>query len=300
MTVVVILGAFAGLGCIGVVKGAHAAPPSLESISAIMSNPSPASGGPKGGLNVSATAGKRLVDWVDSTTIASHPTWLALFPSLAITGESPEGLAAKVLVVGGAGLLGPPIVWMATQLAGIPVSPVAVILISAIAAPAAACLPVAMMLSRARDRRRHFRIVIGSFVDLVVLSLAGGVGIEGALLAASRVSDDWAATRMARSLSTARDSGQSPWAGLGQLGVEIAVPELVELSTTLELAGTEGARIRQSLSSRAVSLRRHEQADAESAANTMTERLFLPGALLLFGFLLFVGYPAFSRIIGGF
>jgi hypothetical protein len=87
---------------------------------------------------------------------------------------------------------------------------------------------------------------------------------------------------------------------LGQLGVEIAVPELVELSTTLELAGTEGARIRQSLSSRAVSLRRHEQADAESAANTMTERLFLPGALLLFGFLLFVGYPAFSRIIGGF
>jgi hypothetical protein len=300
MTVVIILGFFAGLGCIGVVKGLHPATPSLESISATMSKPPPAGVASTGGLNVSMAAGKTLVSWVDGTTVASHPTWLALFPSLAITGESPERLASKVLVLGGAGLLGPPILWVATQLAGFPVSPVVVILISAIAAPAAACVPVARMLSRARDRRRHFRIVIGSFVDLVVLSLAGGVGIEGALLAASRVSDDWAVTRMARALSMARDSGQSPWAGLGQLGAEIAVPELVELSTTLELAGTEGARIRQSLSSRAVSLRRHEQADAESAANTMTERLFLPGALLLFGFLLFIGYPAFSRIIGGF
>jgi tight adherence protein C len=290
MTVVIILGFFAGLGCIGVVKGLHPATPSLESISATMSKPPPAGVASTGGLNVSMAAGKTLVSWVDGTTVASHPTWLALFPSLAITGESPERLASKVLVLGGAGLLGPPILWVATQLAGFPVSPVVVILISAIAAPAAACVPVARMLSRAR----------GSFVDLVVLSLAGGVGIEGALLAASRVSDDWAVTRMARALSMARDSGQSPWAGLGQLGAEIAVPELVELSTTLELAGTEGARIRQSLSSRAVSLRRHEQADAESAANTMTERLFLPGALLLFGFLLFIGYPAFSRIIGGF
>jgi hypothetical protein len=32
----------------------------------------------------------------------------------------------------------------------------------------------------------------------------------------------------------------------------------------------------------------------------VTERLFLPGALLLVGYLLFIGYPAFSRVIGGF
>ena len=47
-------------------------------------------------------------------------------------------------------------------------------------------------------------------------------------------------------------------------------------------------------------MRRHAQAEAESAANAMTERLFVPGALLLLGFLLFIGYPAFQRIIGGF
>ena len=57
------------------------------------------------------------------------------------------------------------------------------ILVAIIAAPGMAFLPVTLLFSRARERRRHFRIVIGSFVDLVVLSLAGGVGIEGALLA---------------------------------------------------------------------------------------------------------------------
>jgi len=68
----------------------------------------------------------------------------------------------------------------------------------------------------------------------------------------------------------------------------------------VQLAGTEGARIRQSLTARSASLRRHEQAEAESSANAMTERLFLPGALLLIGFLLFIGYPAVHRILGGF
>jgi hypothetical protein len=32
----------------------------------------------------------------------------------------------------------------------------------------------------------------------------------------------------------------------------------------------------------------------------MTERLFLPGALLLLGFLVFIGYPAVDRILSGF
>ena len=40
--------------------------------------------------------------------------------------------------------------------------------------------------------------------------------------------------------------------------------------------------------------------EAESAANAMTERLFLPGALLLLGFLVFIGFPAVQRILGGF
>jgi len=113
------------------------------------------------------------------------------------------------------------------------------------------------------------------------------------------VTPDWTARRIARALGTARDGGLPPWDALAGLGAELGVPQLVEVATTVQLAGTEGARIRQALTARGASLRRHEQAEAESAANAMTERLFVPGALLLLGFLVFIGYPAVHHILGG-
>jgi tight adherence protein C len=245
-------------------------------------------------------AGRAVTARIEGAGMLTGSTRALMAPYLAITGQSPERLVAQMLVLGGAGLLAPPVLWAVSQLAGVPTPLGVPILIALVGVTGGLAFPVIQMVSEARRRRRHFRVVIGSFVDLVVLSLAAGVGIEGALFSASQVSTDWAARRMARALLKARESGLSPWVALGQLGEELGVPELVELSTTLQLAGTEGARIRQSLNARAVSIRRHEQADAESAANTMTERLFLPGALLLVGFLVFVGYPAFSRILGGF
>ncbi len=240
-----------------------------------------------------------MVTWVDARTVQTGPRWAALQSSLAITGILSEEMAAKVLIGGGVGLVGPPLLWAIASVAGLAISPEFPLLLAAVAVPAGFCLPITGLLADARDRRRHFRVIIGSFVDLVVLGLAGGVGIEGAMFAAAGVSNDWAARRMTKVLLTARDSGESLWAALGRLGEEIGVPELVELATALELAGTEGARIRQSLTARAISFRRHEQADAESDAHSTTERLFLPGALLLIGFLLFIGYPAFNRILGG-
>jgi Flp pilus assembly protein TadB len=232
--------------------------------------------------------------------MSSDPRWSSLRTNLAITGTSWDELASKMVIAGGGGLVLPPLLWVLARWAGVLLPPVVPFVLAVVAVPAGLSLPIAELFGRARHRRRHVRVVVGTFVDLVVLGLAGGVGVEGAMFAASQVSSDWAAKRMARALSKARDSGQSPWLALGQLGEEIGVNELVELSTTLQLAGTEGARIRQSLMARSTALRRHEQADAESEANAMTERLFLPGTLLLVGFLLFVGYPAFSRILGGF
>ena len=43
-------------------------------------------------------ASRALASWGESTAAASHPRVLALLPALAITGESTEGLASKILV----------------------------------------------------------------------------------------------------------------------------------------------------------------------------------------------------------
>ena len=294
MTEIVLVGCMTGLGCLGVWHGLRPARPSLEAV--VRTGGAPAPGQP-----VQRPAGAR---WVMpngvTERILSHPRWRSLQSSLAITGRTPDQLVLRAVFGVGAGLLAPPALWAGAAAVGVSVPLLVPVLMTLLLVPTTACLPFASLLSDARSRRSHFRVVLGTYVDLVVLGLAGGVGIEGALLAAAEVSSDWATRRIARSLHRARGTGESAWEALGTLGGELGVDELLELSNSLQLAGTEGARIRQSLTARAASLRRHEQAEAESDANEVTERLFLPGALLLLGFLLFIGYPAVSRILAGF
>jgi tight adherence protein C len=294
-----LLGAIAGFGCVGILLCLRSTTPSLHAVALAVDRPVDPTADSLSSPDRSMAVGRWGIRRITADASWISEKWASLAPSLAITGESPERMVSKGLVLGGAGLLIPPLLWIAAPSFGLNPSIGAPAVAVVVVVPIATLWPIASMLRRARTRQQHVRVVTGSFVDLVVLGLAGGVGVEGALMAAALVSSDWAAKRILRTLLMARDSGLSPWVALGDLGMEIGVGELVELSATIQLAGTEGARIRRSLSARAVSLRRHEQAEAESAANAMTERLFIPGALLLVGFLLFVGYPAFSRILGG-
>lgn len=299
MIVAAFLGTMVGFGCLGIHWAFRAPPTPLEAVAAVVSRPYEGVPGPDPGAGISDRFGGWVTSRLADSPLAGHGRWASLQPCFAITGDSAERMVSRSLLLGGIGLLVPPLLWMAGSVVGISLPVDVAMVVSLVAVPSGVAWPVVSLVNRARERRHHCRVVLSSFVDLVVLGLAGGVGVEGALFAASQVSVDWAARRMARTLVMARDRGVSPWFALGQLGEEIGVVELVELSSTLQLAGTEGARIIQSLTARSVSLRRHEQADAESAANATTERLFIPGALLLIGFLLFVGYPAFSRILGG-
>ncbi len=300
MTVVAGLGLLMGVGCLGITYGLRSPPPSLDAVWTNWQRVPDAPGHAPATSSITRRLGEEATARAERSRWSGHRRVVSLRAALAITDSAPELLATRMIVFVSAGLLLPPLLWLGCQAAGLSVPLVVPVLLVAVSVSLAVCLPVGAVLHTAAERRRHFRVVLGSFVDLVVLGLAGGVGVEGALHAAAQVSPDWAAQRMARVLLAARDGGVSPWTALAELGSDLDVPELVELSATVQLAGTEGARIRQSLGARAVSLRRHEQAEAESAANAMTERLFLPGALLLLGFLLFIGYPAVQRILGGF
>jgi len=160
-------------------------------------------------------------------------------------------------------------------------------------------VPILVLRSKALRARRSARRVVGSFLNLVVLCLAGGMGIEGALHASARMEEDVVSARILNSLIVAQDSGESPWDALDNLGHDLGLNELKELAAAVGLAGTEGARIRRTLAAKASSIRRHDLAEAESEANRVTERLFLPGVFLLIGFLVFIAYPAVARISAG-
>lgn len=240
--------------------------------------------------------------WVSSTAerLAGLPgiaRWLQ--PSLVMTDTSWAQLLGRAGAAAAAGLAGGFAV-MALQSAAAGGVSVGMGLVVVLLAPLGA---VAMVLARLRhdaeQRRQQATQAVGTYVDLVVLCLAGGMGVEGALDAAARIAEDPFSLRIAAVLDGARHAGRPPWQALAALGTDAGVSELVELAHTVSLAGTEGARIRATLTAKAETLRRRALATAESEANAMTERLFLPGAFLLIGFLMLIGYPALARILSG-
>lgn len=153
--------------------------------------------------------------------------------------------------------------------------------------------------SDAEARRGDFRHALGSFLDLVVISLAGGGGVETALADGAGIGDGWAFDQIRQTLRAARLARETPWSALERLGARLGIVELGELAASVGLAGAEGAKVRASLAAKAASLRSHQLAEAESVAQATTERMSLPVVLLFAGFLCFIGYPAIERVLSG-
>lgn len=150
----------------------------------------------------------------------------------------------------------------------------------------------------AERRRQELRHALSSVLDLVVIALAGGAGLEQALDDACADTAGWAAARINRAVAIARLLRVPPWQCLGQLGTETGVVEMRELAATMSLAGTEGARIRASLTTRAATLRAHQAAALEADANSATERMSMPVMLLAAAYMLFLLYPAVAAVDG--
>lgn len=153
---------------------------------------------------------------------------------------------------------------------------------------------------RAAARRRDFRHALSAFLDLVVISLAGGAGVDSALTDAASTGHGWAFTKLRRTLAAAHLTRTTPWDALRQLGRDLDIPELTELAASVSLAGTEGATVRHSLHAKASALRSRQLTDGESDASADTERMSIPVMALFFGFLCFITYPAMTQVLTGF
>jgi Flp pilus assembly protein TadB len=218
---------------------------------------------------------------------------------LAVVGRSAEVHVAEKSALALFGLLLVPAATALAALGGLHVPLVVPLWGSLVFAIAGFYVPDLGIHTEAQARRRDFRHALGAFLDLVVIALAGGGGVETALTDASSVGNGWAFGQLRHALDTARLARQPPWQALGRLGTDLGVPELSELAASVSLAGTEGAKVRASLGAKAASLRTHELAEAESAAQAATERMSLPVVVLFAGFLAFIGYPAIDHVLTG-
>ena len=222
----------------------------------------------------------------------------ALTSDLSVLGRSLERHLVTSLLLGLLGFGAPLLITALGALAGRPTGSLPLLACLVLGA-AMAALPTVRLRPRAAQARRDFRHVVGSFLDLVSMSLGAGRGVPEALDAASTLSDDPAMARIRDALAAARLRGETPWAAMGRLGTTLRIDELRDLSAALALVAEDGAKIRESLSARATSMRRRELADAEGRAGENSESMLVAQLVIAIGFIVFLVYPALSGIMGG-
>jgi tight adherence protein C len=224
------------------------------------------------------------------------------FPSLrsnlALAGKSFESYLATKVLLGLFGFLLGPITLVALSTFGFHVSIAVPLWAGVLLALAFFLLPDLELRQTVAQRRRDFRHAIGVFLDLVSMNLAGGRGVPEALMAASEIGSSWALGRIRDALANARISGQTPWQALGALGEEVRVDDLRDLAAALSLVAEDGAKVSESLTARAVSLRRRELADLEGQAGEKSQSMLVAQMLLCAGFLVFLTFPVIGVLLG--
>jgi hypothetical protein len=222
----------------------------------------------------------------------------SLRANLSLVGKSFESYLATKLLLAIFGLLVGPLLLAVLSLGGFQL-PFAVPLWAGLALAAVFFfLPDLELKQKVDRRRRDFRHAIGAFLDLVAMNLAGGRGVPEALMSASEIGSGWAMWRIRDALTNARIIGQTPWQALRALGEEVRIDELRDLSAALSLVAEDGAKVRESLATRAASLRRRELAELQGQAGERSQSMLVAQMLLAVAFLVFLVYPAVRTLLG--
>lgn len=150
---------------------------------------------------------------------------------------------------------------------------------------------------RANARRAEFRSTLVTYLQLVAIFLAGGAGTNQALTQVTRFGVGPGFDEIEAALVEARVRGTSPWQVFNAVATRKRLLELEELSAAVELAGTSGARVRQSLLAKATALRQAELANASAEAAKASETMGVPIGLMMLGFVVLVGYPALTAVM---
>jgi hypothetical protein len=222
----------------------------------------------------------------------------ALRNDLALADKSFENFLATSALLAVFGFLIGPILLLMMTVVGVHVSFIIPIWLGLVLAVIFALLPYVEVKQKAAQRRKDFRHAVGAFLDLVGMNLAGGRGVPEALMAASEIGGGWSMLRIREALGNARITGQTPWQALGALGEEIRVDELRDLAAALSLVAEDGAKVRESLTARAVSLRRRELADLEGQAGERSQSMLVAQMFLVAGFLVFLVFPVVGVLLG--
>jgi Flp pilus assembly protein TadB len=226
-------------------------------------------------------------------------TWLRVpMEDLALLGQDPEQWLTSKIALGLSGFAIVPVLTVMALSFGYRL-PLTVPVIASIALGAALFFaPDLVTRVNAAEKRTDFRHALSSYLDLVSLERGSGAGPTEALEAAAQIGGGWAFARIAGALEDARMASKPPWHGLASLAELTGVVELADLAEIAEVAGHEGARILQTLTARAESMRAEALATTRAKAGSRSTTMVVPIALLASGFLVLLIFPIVYRTFG--
>jgi tight adherence protein C len=244
-------------------------------------------GGPVGGwARVARPLARRL---------RSRPDVVA---DLALIRRPLEVHAAYLVAAGVGGMFGPSLLLAVGQVVGAVSTGVVVPLVVAIGGALVGPLLVhSSMRSKAAEHRHDLRYQLSSYLDVVTMLLAGNVGNEGALRQAAQAGDGRLFVELRRRILVAETSNRSLVSALAQLGDDLDLVELQQVSASASLAASAGAPVARSLAAKCATLRGALSAEQETDARVRTGKITVPLVGMSLLIMAAVVYPAlnFSR-----
>lgn len=216
---------------------------------------------------------------------------------LLLIQQTPEQFLVTKVALALAGLLLPVLVVAGWALMGLGVPLFIPGVFGVLAAAALWFVPDWHVRDQAAKARSEFAHAAAAYLELVALRMASNVGAAQALEDAVRVGRGWAFTRIQEALLRARTDKSSPWDALDELGGQLQLPILADVADIMRLSSNDGAAVYDTLRARAKSLRTELLAAQATEANTDSEKMSAPGALLAAIVMFGIAFPAVLNMV---
>jgi Flp pilus assembly protein TadB len=246
------------------------------------------------------TGGGASVGWarVGRSFARRLPLGRDVVADLRLTRRSVEVHATYLAAAAVAGLFGPSLLLAISQAFGLVsigiLVPLAVAVVGALVGP---MIVHNSMRSSAAAIRHDLRYQLSSYLDVVTMLLAGNVGNEGALRQAAQAGDGRLFVELRRRILVAETSNRSLVSALAQLGDDLDLVELQQISASASLAASAGAPVAKSLAAKCATLRGALSSEQETDARVRTGKITVPLVGMSLLIMAAVVYPAlnFSR-----
>ncbi|QMU76161.1 type II secretion system F family protein [Streptacidiphilus sp. PB12-B1b] len=289
LTWLIVAGAVVGLGLALIVSQLRAAPPDLGTVLERMQ--------PRAGLGrPAAPAG--LLDRIGLPLVTVRGVRIPE-QQLALTGRTPSRFMATKVLCALIGLAVPPYLQLFTVLLGVHVSLLLSLGGALVLAGVLWFLPDWSLKGQAEEARTEYLHAISAYLELVAMERAADHGPAESLRRAATVGRSPAFRQFATAMEGAALDRQPPWVGLNTLGQRLGLTALTDLADIMQVSGADGASIYTALRARAHNLRSELLAAEQARAAVESERMVIPGTVLVMLMTLLIAYPAVAEMFSG-